>query len=402
MREGDQITELSTIPEGWRFLRLGDIIKLSSGDALTKTNSEKGIYPVYGGNGIAYYHSQFNQTDSVLIIGRVGAYCGCVYLTEGKSWITDNALYIKEKLKDYDDKYMFYNLNKLDLNSYANKNAQPVISGQKIYPITIPLPPLPEQQKIATILSTVDEKLEVIDSQISQIRELKKGLMQKLLKHGIGHTKFKDSVLGEIPESWEIKYLSTLGDIVSGGTPDTKITEYWNGDIQWCTPTDITSLKGKRYIGHTGRTITDLGLKNSSAKIIPSNSVIVCTRATIGDCAINSNPLATNQGFKSIIPNENWDVHFVYYLINSLKDTLIKLSSGSTFLEISKKAFEGIAIPFPTISEQKEIASILIVVDDKLDILLTKKESYRELKKGLMQQLLTGKVRVFQSELEIA
>ena len=200
---------------------------------------------------------------------------------------------------------------------------------------------------------------------------------------------YKDRVIGWIPEDWEIAALSDTGEIISGGTPDTTNSDYWNGTFAWCTPTDITGLKGNRYIKKTERCISEEGLNNSSATLLPENSLVICTRATIGDCAINQVPISTNQGFKSIKPNNDWDVTFLYYFIKANKPILVKLSSGSTFLEISKSSFEKIPIPKPQKSEQSKIAYILSAVDDKIDAINVRITQTQQLKNGLMQQLLT-------------
>jgi type I restriction enzyme S subunit len=172
---------LGEIPKSWEVVRLGDLFKLSSGSGLSKANAVEGEFPVYGGNGCAYYHNEFTHDKSELIIGRVGAKCGCIHRTLGKAWITDNALIVRTRLIDFNDLYIEYVLRKLDLNRFANKNAQPVISGGKIYPIQILLPSIEEQQEIAEILSSVDEKLEVLSEKKGQTQWLKKGLMQQLL-----------------------------------------------------------------------------------------------------------------------------------------------------------------------------------------------------------------------------
>jgi len=200
---------------------------------------------------------------------------------------------------------------------------------------------------------------------------------------------YKETAVGWIPEEWEDALLMETGEIVSGGTPDTENPDYWNGHIAWCTPTDVTSLKGNRHINKTSRYISIEGLRNSSANLLPERSLVICTRATIGDCAINIIPISTNQGFKSIVPGKNWDVNFLYYFILANKPKLVKLSSGSTFLEISKAAFEKIPIPKPNKAEQSKIASILSTVDDKIDSINKRIEETRKLKQGLMQRLLT-------------
>nr|WP_278679363.1 restriction endonuclease subunit S [Clostridium paraputrificum] len=174
-------TEVGEIPMEWEMKSLGKIFKLSSGEFLSQKNIIDGPYPVYGGNGITGYHNEFKHKDSKIVIGRVGAKCGCVCRSIKESWITDNALYINEKLCEFDDEFMLYLLYYLDLNKFANQNAQPVISGQKIYVINIALPNLEEQKKIANILSSVDMQIEKYENKKIKLEELKKGLMQQLL-----------------------------------------------------------------------------------------------------------------------------------------------------------------------------------------------------------------------------
>ena len=200
--------------------------------------------------------------------------------------------------------------------------------------------------------------------------------------------------MGWIPEEWEVKTISEIGKVLSGGTPDTTIEKYWNGKINWCTPTDITALNNTKYIQETKTKITEEGLKNSSANILPINSIIVCTRATIGDAVINRSPIATNQGFKNIIPN-NIDTEFLFYTIIFSKHSLLRIANGSTFLEVSKADFETLKISVPTSrNEQKKIASILNQHDSaiqKTQQLITQLQNRN---KALMQQLLTGKKRL--------
>jgi type I restriction enzyme S subunit len=172
---------LGKIPKSWEVVKLGDLFKLSSGSGLSKAIAVEGEFQVYGGNGFAYYHNEFTHENSELIIGRVGAKCGCIHRTTEKSWITDNALIIHTRLKDFDDLYLEYVLRKLDLNQFANKNAQPVISGGKIYSIRISLPSLLEQNEISSILSSVDDKLKVLSEKKATYQEMKQGLMQQLL-----------------------------------------------------------------------------------------------------------------------------------------------------------------------------------------------------------------------------
>lgn len=197
----------------------------------------------------------------------------------------------------------------------------------------------------------------------------------------------------KIPEDWHIKHLDDFGNIVSGGTPSTSISSYWNGQIPWCTPTDITGTEGST-ISKTGKTITEDGLKNSSAVILPSGCLLLCTRATIGDSKINSIPMATNQGFKNVIPFKDTCIKYLYYLLQTKKREMLEKATASTFAEISKAALCEVPLQFPEKPEQEKIAEALssmdaLIVD--LQKLIRKKKDIRQ---GTMQMLVTGKQRL--------
>ena len=203
---------------------------------------------------------------------------------------------------------------------------------------------------------------------------------------------YKDSSVGVIPQEWEVRRLSDLGEVYSGGTPDTENEEYWDGDILWCTPSDITSLQ-TIYIYNTNKRITTKGLKHSSAILLPTNTIIVCTRATIGNAVIAGTPLSTNQGFKNIIP-KCCDAEWLLYSLISNKKQLEKLACGSTFLEVSKKDFENFKLPIPPIEEQRKIAEILGVWDEAIEKQSRLIEKLELRKRALMQRLLTGRTRL--------
>lgn len=204
---------------------------------------------------------------------------------------------------------------------------------------------------------------------------------------------YKQTEIGVIPEDWKIQHLSDFGDVISGGTPSTTVSEYWDGDIAWCTPSDITSTMGK-YIYKTDRNITHQGLKNSAATILPPNSILLCTRATIGELKLSGVPMATNQGFKNLCPNATGNVDYLYYLLQTKKKDMVELAIGSTFLEISKKALCSIALQTPSLPEQECIAEALSDVDSmisSLEKLIAKKKAIRQ---GTVIEILTGKKRI--------
>jgi type I restriction enzyme S subunit len=184
-----------------------------------------------------------------------------------------------------------------------------------------------------------------------------------------------------------------MGKVSSGGTPSTIDSAYWGGDIQWATPTDITKLETK-YITRTSNGITEKGLANSSAVLLPVRSLLICTRATIGEIAINLVPMATNQGFKNLTLREEFIPEYIFHLLRFYKHTLVRYANGSTFLELSKKDFSKLSFWVPDEPEQKKIAEILNTCDAEIEMLEKNKSLLKQQKIGLMQRLLTGQIRV--------
>src|SRR5690606_37975721 len=138
-------------------------------------------------------------------------------------------------------------------------------------------------------------------------------------------------------QGWEMKKLGEVSQILNGGTPKSKVKEYWNGDINWITPADLGKLDSV-LVGETPRKITELGLQRSSAKMFPAYSVILSTRAPIGHLAINKVPMSTNQGCRGIIPSGKLEVWFLYYFLKMNVRLLDSLGTGATFKELSTKA----------------------------------------------------------------
>jgi type I restriction enzyme S subunit len=260
--------------------------------------------------------------------------------------------------------------------------------------LEIQTPPLPEQRKIANILSTWDKAIRTTERLIDNSKQQKKALMQQLLTGA--HTQRK-RLLNDTGKpfdgEWDEVAVGDLGTIYSGGTPSTSNKEYWDGDIDWITPTDITK-QNSVYIRSSVRRISAEGLKNSSAKLVPKGSLLVCTRATIGEMAITAHEMCTNQGFKNIIPNQKTNIEFLFYLLTYEKHKLVSKASGSTFLELSKSAFESMKFNVPLIGEQEKIAAVLTNADNEIVVLEKQLADLKQEKKALMQQLLTGKRRV--------
>lgn len=200
---------------------------------------------------------------------------------------------------------------------------------------------------------------------------------------------FKKTEVGVIPSDWEVKKIEDVASVVGGGTPSTFNSNYWNGDINWYTPTEIGLNK---FTHESKRKITKEGLDNCSAKILPIGTILLTSRANIGDASILKSEGCTNQGFQSLIAKAIIDNDFLYYLVLTIKSILLQNASGSTFLEISPSKVKTILIPLPpTKAEQIAIANALNDADaliSQLEKLIAKK---RNIKQGAMQELLKPK-----------
>jgi type I restriction enzyme S subunit len=289
-----------------------------------------------------------------------------------------------------DQSYLYHLLTALEptWSKHGQTGSQMNLNTGLINDCLIPLPPTEtEQRAIAQAFSDMDALLTTLDQMIVKKRDLKQAAMQQLLT---GETR-----LPGFSGEWEVKPLDELAEIRSGGTPSTGEPSFWDGDIPWCTPTDITALNGHKYLGETSRLITPLGLNSSSAEMIPAQSVVMTSRATIGECAINAVPLSTNQGFKNFIPFVKTDVDFLYYLLGTQKQGLIALCGGSTFLEIGKTQLAAYEVRLPsTKAEQTAIATVLSEMDAELSVLESRRDKTRNIKQAMMQELLTGKTRL--------
>ncbi len=176
---GDPVTN----PKGWEVKPLGDVLKLSSGNGLSaKEMDSSGSYPVYGGNGVNGHHSEYMFKEPQLVIGRVGAYCGVVHITQPYSWVTDNALYVKNLDQDVNVHYLAKLLDISNLNQYAGKAAQPLVSGSRIYPLEMIFPPLKEQLKFEAVKVKYLESAQGFDSAFLGVEAMFSSLSQKAFR----------------------------------------------------------------------------------------------------------------------------------------------------------------------------------------------------------------------------
>lgn len=377
------------IPESWESVEIGDILTLGGGRDYK--HLDVGDIPVYGTGGYMTSVNEYLYNGESVGIGRKGTIDKPVFL-KGKFWTVDTLFYT-HSFKNTTPYFVYILFQNINWRKYSEATGVPSLSRSIIEPIKINLPPLPEQQKIAEILSTVDAKIEIVDQQIAETQELKKGLMQQLLTKGIGHTEFKDSALGKIPKSWEVNKIGETCHSFAGGTPKRSVKEYYkNGTIPWVKSGEVDNDN----ITSTKESVTELAINETSTRLIKSKSILVALYgATAGKVGVLKMDACSNQAVLAINSNVDFISNkFLYHFLKSITKTLLVLCQGSGQPNLSKKIIDNVNIPIPQKGEQRHISEILTSVDNKLEVLSEKKTTYQEMKQGLMQQLLTRKVRV--------
>jgi type I restriction enzyme, S subunit len=264
-----------------------------------------------------------------------------------------------------------------------------------------PLPPLPEQQKIATILSNVDSLINSTSKVIENSKSLKTGLMQKLLTRGIGHTKFKKVqwLFGkdiEIPEEWEFKNIEDIFKLKSGSTPSRTNPEFFTGNIPWVTSTDLN----RSTITSTIEKITEESITSAHLTIFPKGTFFIATYGleaskTRGKCAIIEIDSTCNQACMAFLPSEKMITIFLFYFYLHFGEKIVfSIAQGTKQQNLYSYTVGRVRLLIPPLPEQQKIATILSNIDSKITSQVQYKEKLQKLKTSLMQKLLTGEVRV--------
>ena len=266
------------------------------------------------------------------------------------------------------------------------------MAGQAITRITLEklraykfnFPLYEEQTHLGLFFRRLDSQIAESRAVLEKSRQLKKAMLAKMFPANgekIPKIRFK-GFEGE----WECRKLGIEVEIIGGGTPDTTNSAYWNGDIDWYSPTEIGEAA---YANGSVKKITLLGLQKSSAQILPANRTVLFTsRASIGDMAILTKDGSTNQGFQSFVVGERLDVYFLYTMGFKIKDYALKNASGSTFLEISKNTLSQMEFFVPSLKEQTQIGNFFRQLDETIALQSAEVEKLNQLKKGLLAAML--------------
>lgn len=401
--------EKQNIPEGWVSKSVSNLCDNLDNKRVpvTKADRVSGDIPYYGATGIIDYVDNYIFDDEILLIGEDGAdwsaFANTSFLVSGKSWVNNHAHVLKCKdgvmspyLKEY--------FNWKNLDCYTTGGTRKKLNKEALMNIPVVLPESKkEQQKIAEVLGAVDEEIEKTTEVIRATEKLKKGLMQQLFTRGIGHTKFKQTELGEIPEGWQIGGFEKLVD------PENK-NAIKPGPFGSVLKKEFYVLDGYKIYGqeqvlnndpyYGDYYISEEKYKSLEAFKVAPKDLLISLVGTIGKTLIvpeDAKPGIINPRLlKVTLDHKNADVRFVDYLLHSpvLINQMVSRSHGGTMSILNKGMLLSVNFPIPPKREQEEITKILSAVDEKITVNKKLLAKQTELKKGLMQDLLSGVKRV--------
>ena len=395
---------MNKINKDWKEVKLGDIVDITMGQSPKSefyNKRNEGMPFLQGSATFGFMHPYFETYSSDIkkiaingsVLMSVRAPVGDLNIANADVCIGRGLCSINGK-SNIINRYIFYLLSyyKPKLLNMQKGTTFGAITKDDILNFKVLIAEdIEEQKRIASALSKIDAYLENTIKLIEEKERFKRGIAKKLLtcKEGenIPEARFK-GFEGE----WEIVKLGDITKMISGGTPNTKIKEYYNGNIVWATITDITN--SYKYLYDSEKKITELGLQNSSTKIFPINTVLYSIYGSIGECAISKVECTTNQAILGIECSDKINYNFLYYLLSNHKNNAKKLRQFGTQPNINKKIVLNFCFKIPNIEEQEKIGGYLSLLDAEIDNLKKQKELIKEMKKGAMQKLLPGEVRL--------
>src|SRR5690554_1943665 len=361
----------------WKDDQLSSVLEIKYGK--DHKSLEDGDIPCIGSGGIMRYVNDSLYDKVSILIPRKGSLNNIMY-QDNPFWTVDTMFWSIINEEKVNPKFLFYQLTLIDYTNLNVGSAVPSLTVPVINEIDISLPEKDEQNEIAEVLSSLDDKIDLLHRQNQTLEQM-------------AETLFRQWFVEEADEGWEETTLFDAIELVGGGTPKTSIEEYWNGNIKWLSGGDIAS-NHKSIITSSEKTITEEGLNNSSAKLLPKFSTVISARGTVGKYCIISEPMAYSQSNYGIKPKYQDCYFFTYLLINHSVEELNSAAYGSVFDTITTNTFKGLEIALPS---EKEIKAFKAKVENYFFKILNNQTHIRTLtalRDALLPKLMSGEVRV--------
>lgn len=345
-----------------------------------------------------------------VLVGCIGSDMGNVAIVE-ESCATNQQINAITDIKCHVNPYYVYyylSMRKSYLRTLAGVTTTPILPKSTFEEIDIVLPPKLIQDKVVNILYVLDDKIRQNARICTELEAMAKTLYDywftqfdfpnaegKPYRSSGGEMIWNDQLKREIPKGWDVGGLCDLGAITSGGTPSTDNSAYYaeNG-IAWITPNDLSGNENLLYFSHGERDITEEGLKNSSAMLMPPGTVLFSSRAPIGYIAIAENEVCSNQGFKSIVPNKAYGTYFVYYTVKRNTPAIAQQGVGTTFKEVSRDTMERFQIVLPPIEVAERFEKLLETSFEERRVLEHENRELTKLRDWLLPMLMNGQIVV--------
>jgi type I restriction enzyme S subunit len=346
---------------------------------------KRGPYPYYGATGIVDFVDGYIFDGEYILLAEDGANIidrssPLAYLATGRFWLNNHAHIMK--IIDGSNRYLLQVLERHNYSALNSGTAQPKLNAKSVKSMILSWPGSREQTRIGVFFRTLDDLIAANERKCELLRQLKRGYLQQLFPApGCATPRLR---FRGFASAWIKRKLGDVAGIVGGGTPDTSIPGFWDGDIDWYTPAEIGE---DVYVSGSQRKITEDGLRNSSAKILPPDTILFTSRAGIGKIAILSKEAATNQGFQSIIPGDKLNSYFLFSQSESLKHYGEMMGAGSTFVEVSGKQMAQMPIALPDWTEQSQISSFFRALDNLIAANEHKVEQLHQLKRAYLQTM---------------
>ena len=377
------------LPKGWCWATLGDCIYVKSGTSINVRNNQTGCVPIYGGNGINGYCSTPNVEKTTIVIGRVGFNCGSVHFVKEKAWVTDNAFITTIIGKGYTEEFLLYLLEQLNLKKYANSTAQPVISGAKIYPVTVPLPPYAEQQRIVNAIKISLSLINIVENGKEELQTSIKLAKSKVLDLAI-HGKLVPQAPNDESASELLKRINPKAEIISDNGHYQNLPKGWClvkgkyifNQMKSCKPIgetfkyiDIDAIDNKRQIISNLKILKVANAPGRASRFTQKGDVVFSlVRPYLRNIAIVSeNDCIASTGFYVCHPTEVLLPKYCYHLMISdyVINGLNEFMKGDNSPSINKGDIDNWLFPIPPLAEQKRIVSKIEEIFAQLDAIET-------------------------------
>jgi type I restriction enzyme S subunit len=386
----------SDVPQGWKFLKAGEVFDLEYGKPLPATERSGQGFPVYGSNGVVGYHDSALVRGPGIVVGRKGS-AGSIHWAKLDFSPIDTTYYVRpQELADLT--WLYFSLLAFDLPSLTEATGIPGLNRNVVAQQKLLLPPLAEQRKIAAILTSVDEAIQATEAVIAQTRRVKEGLLQELLTKGIGHTRFKQTEIGEIPEGWEVKRLEALliGRPRNGLSPKTSETGLPTFSIAAVRDGAVDINNNLKYTGADTEASEPFRVKSGDILLVRGNAnpEFVASAGMVSDFPPGC---IYPDLLMRLSPNATVIAEFLLASINAPighNQLLLKAKTTNGTLKVNGQDVCSTQLPVPPRDEQDAIMNIFASVNDCMESARTELRCLMATKSGLLQDLLTGRVRV--------